>query len=342
MKKLVVTLCVFLLVSFEALASSLPKKTDRAFVVDMACKEEKVCILSKTATDTWTTHAVDIQKRTGVQTTLIVVHGTGDLPFEQYANTAANTLRVGTKGNGGVVFLFDNKVHTARLEISRDLEGVIPDLTAKKIVELFGKTLAESTKNNDKEPLAKALSVVLDNLDNFVTENNIQKGGKEFIAEKDKALIYFAIVCSIIVLICSFIAVMWYNKRWYYTKGSLLGGVLCVIATFFFSTLSISPLLTFLLAFIVTYIFASIWHKAGDSAGWDIVDSIPYDGVRVSTKAMAEGVADFGGGGASEILSSTVEDATKIASSTAESCSPGACDLGGCDLSGCDIGGCDL
>lgn len=328
---------MFLLVSFEALASPLPKMTDRAFVVDMACKEEKVCILSRTATDTWTTRAIEIQKRTGVQTTLIVVHGTGDLPLEQYANKAANILKVGTQGNGGVVVLFDNKAHTARLEISRDLEGVIPDLTAKRIAGLFGETLSEFTKNNDKDPLAKSLTVVLDNLDNFVTENNTQKGGKEFIAEKDKALTYFAIVCSVIVFISSFIAVLWYDKRWYYTKGSLLGGVLCVITTFFFSALSISPPVTFLLAFIATYIFASIWHRAGDSAGWDIVDSIPYSGVRASTRVMAEGVADFGGGGASETVNSTVENTTEIASRAVESCNPEGCDISGCDISGCDL-----
>ncbi len=342
MKRILIALCALVFISINADASPLPKKSDRAFVVDMACKEEKVCILSKEAIQFWTTHAADLQKRTGVQVALIVIHGTNDLPFEQYANEAANALRVGTRGNGGVVFLFDNKGRKARLEISRDLEGVIPDATAKQITVLFDETLAQSAKGADGDPLARSLMVVFDKVDHYATEHHVQKGGKAFVAEKDKSFTYFAIICAVIILICSFIAVLWYSKRWYYTKGSVLGGALCVVALLFFSTLTVSLVLTFALAFIVTYLFAWIWHRAGDSAGWDIIDLVPLDGGGNAVGGMAEGVADFAGGGATQILGSAVDGISHAATSVGESCNPGACDLGGCDVSGCDIGGCDL
>lgn len=347
MRNILVALCVLLSVSIHVMASSLPKKSDRAFVVDMSCKEEKVCIVTKTANDSWTTHAVDLQKRTGVQVALVVTHGTGNIPFEQYANDAANLLKVGTRGNGGIVFLFDNKERKARLEISRDLEGAIPDVTAKKIAELFSETLGQSTKNSSFDPLAKSLVEVLDSIDTYVTEYQTEKGGKVFVAEKDKSFTYFASICFIIVLMSSIGAVVWYSKRWYYTKGSLLGGVLCtatalVFPAVVFPALIVSLGFTFILAFMATFIFAWIWHRAGDSAGWDIIDYIPSDGVREVTGSMAEGVADFAGGGATEVVSTAVQGVANTATSAAESCDLSGCDPGGCDVSGCDIGGCDL
>ncbi len=342
MRNIILALCALLMVSTNVIASSLPKKSDRAFVVDMSCKEEKVCIVSKAANDLWTSQAADIQKRTGVQAALIVIHGTGGISFEQYANDAANLLKVGTRGNGGVVFLFDNKEHKSRLEVSRDLEGVIPDIAAKRIVELFSETLGQDSKSSNPDALAKSLVAVLDSIDNFVTEYHTQKGGKVFVAEKDKSFTYFAIICSIVVLLSSFVAVLWYSKRWYYTKGSLLGGTLCVLVALFFQTLTVSSVLIFVIAFVITFILAWIWHSAGDSAGWDIIDSAPSGGANEVKGSMAEGVSDFAGGGATEVVSSAVHGVTSTASSAAESCDISGCDLAGCDVGSCDIGGCDL
>lgn len=342
MKRLLTALCVLLFACTNVVASSLPKKSDRAFVVDMACKEEKVCVLSKEARASWTEHATDLQTRTGVQAVLIVVHGTGNLSFEQYANDAANALTVGTRGNGGVVFLFDNSARKARLEVSRDLGGIIPDATAKTISELFRNTLEQSTASKESDPFGKSLSTVFDSVDQLATQQHMQVGGKAFVPEKDKSFTYFAITCCIIIFVCSLIAVLWYNERWYYLKGSVLGGAVCTATTLFFPTLAVSSLLTFIVAFVVTYIFAWIWHRAGDSAGWDIVDSVPTGGVPRQTNSMASGVADFAGGGATETVSTALQDVSNIAHSVGDACNPSACDLGGCDVSGCDIAGCDL
>lgn len=342
MKNKFMTLCLLLLLSIGAVASTLPQKSDRAFVIDMSCKEEKVCVLSKSASESWTNKALDLQNRTGVQVALLIVHGTGSVGFEQYANDAANALKVGTSGNGGIVFLMDNKERKARLEVSRDLEGVIPDIMAKRILVQFSEGLAQAPKSSGVEHLERLLIDVFNQIDNQVTDSYKQNGKKVFVPEKDKTFTYFVIICGIIVFVCSLIAVMWYSRGWAYVKGSTLGGILCVAATFIFPSLFVPLGLTFIIGFVVTFILAWIWHKSGDSLGWDMIDTLPSGGSGNSVGTMASGVSDFAGGGATEGLSSAAEGLTSAMSGAADSCNFDACDLGGCDAGGCDIGGCDL
>ena len=56
--------------------------------------------------------------------------------IEEYTATAANTWRIGAQGtdNGVVLFVFPS-VRTIRLEIGYGLEGVIPDIDAKRLVD---------------------------------------------------------------------------------------------------------------------------------------------------------------------------------------------------------------
>ncbi len=332
MKFLFAVLCALCALSMNALGSPLPKHTDRAFVVDMACKSEHVCILSKDAIESWKSRALDLQTRTGVQATLLVVKGTGDLSFEQYANEAANALKVGTRNNGGVVFLYDIEGRKARLEVSRDLEGAIPDITAGSAITLFNETLAQSENKANSESLARALGVVFEKIDHYATEEHMQKGGKTFVPEKDKSFTYFALTCAVVIIVCSILAVLWYSRRWYYTSGSLLSAVLCGVATFVFPTPHLSLLLICVTAFVTTFICAWIWHRLGDSAGWDMLDGISMNGGRVVSGRMIEGVADYGGGGASGSVESIVTDVLSSSSGSSGSCNPGDCDIGSCDL----------
>jgi uncharacterized membrane protein YgcG len=68
---------------------------------------------------------------------LVVIEPTapaGDI--EQYATNAASRWKVGAQGadNGVVLFVFPS-VHTARLEVGYGLEGAIPDIEAKHLLE---------------------------------------------------------------------------------------------------------------------------------------------------------------------------------------------------------------
>lgn len=345
MKKYLWFVALLLLCIGEVFASSVPTKSERAFVVDMGCKEEHVCVLSEAVKRAWTDRAQDLQSRTGVQAVLLVAHGTGDVSFEVYANEAANNMQVGVKDRGGVIMLLDSKNQKSRLEVSRSLEGAITDQAAKQIVVKFGEELAASKSSKSSEYLLAPLMTVFGSIDSLAIVENASKLSKSFVLEKDKSFAYFILSCLLAVFISSILAVVWWSETWSYAKGSILGGVLCLALDIFFHSYTLSSAATvFAIGFVVTFLLAWIWHRVGDSFGWDTIDVSSGSGASVSgsTGHMASGVSDFAGGGATESLGASFASAADSSSFDLSGCVPdlGDCDVGGFD--GCDIGGCDF
>lgn len=72
----------------------------------------------------------------GSELAVVLVATTKPEPIEDYANRLANTWKLGRQGIGdGVVLVIAVSDRASRIEVSRALEGAIPDLEAKRILQ---------------------------------------------------------------------------------------------------------------------------------------------------------------------------------------------------------------
>ncbi len=79
---------------------------------------------------------VDYDDSTSTQVVVVTVESTGDYPLEDYALKILREWGVGNKKtNNGVVLLAAIRDRKVRIETGYGLEGAIPDITAKQIIE---------------------------------------------------------------------------------------------------------------------------------------------------------------------------------------------------------------
>ena len=79
---------------------------------------------------------VDYDDSTSTQVVVVTVETTGDYPLEDYALKILREWGVGNKKtNNGVVLLAAIRDRKVRIETGYGLEGAIPDITAKQIIE---------------------------------------------------------------------------------------------------------------------------------------------------------------------------------------------------------------
>jgi uncharacterized protein len=77
----------------------------------------------------------DWEARTGNQLAVLMVPSTQPEPIEAYALRVAEAWKIGRKGqDNGVVMLIAKNDKKARLEVGYGLEGVLTDLTARRII----------------------------------------------------------------------------------------------------------------------------------------------------------------------------------------------------------------
>jgi uncharacterized protein len=76
-----------------------------------------------------------IAQQRGSQVVVLIVATTNIEPIADYANRVANTWKIGRKGVGdGVLIVAAIQDRKVRIEVARNLEGAIPDVTAKRII----------------------------------------------------------------------------------------------------------------------------------------------------------------------------------------------------------------
>ncbi len=76
-----------------------------------------------------------IAQQRGSQVVVLIVASTQGEPIEDFANRVGNTWKIGRKGVGdGVLLITAIQDRKVRIEVARNLEGAIPDVTAKRII----------------------------------------------------------------------------------------------------------------------------------------------------------------------------------------------------------------
>jgi uncharacterized protein len=72
----------------------------------------------------------------GTQIAFLIVSTTHPEDIASYANRVGNTWKIGRKGVGdGVLLIVAKDDHLVRIEVAKTLEGAIPDLAAKQIID---------------------------------------------------------------------------------------------------------------------------------------------------------------------------------------------------------------
>jgi uncharacterized protein len=78
----------------------------------------------------------DFEKAKGTQIAFLLVRTTQPEDIASYANRVGNAWKIGRKGVGdGVLLVVAKDDHHVRIEVAKTLEGAIPDLAAKQIID---------------------------------------------------------------------------------------------------------------------------------------------------------------------------------------------------------------
>ena len=79
---------------------------------------------------------VSFESSTGSQIVLLMVPSTLPEDITSYANRVANTWKIGRKGVGdGLLLIVAKDDRKVRIEVAKTLEGAIPDLAAKQVID---------------------------------------------------------------------------------------------------------------------------------------------------------------------------------------------------------------
>ncbi|MEP6512925.1 MAG: TPM domain-containing protein, partial [Parafilimonas sp.] len=129
MKRFVV-LILLLLVSASQAQNVLPKPNPPRLVVDAAH------LLSPEQRDILEEKLVALDDSTSNQISIITIPALGDYPIEVYAVKLFRDWGIGTsRNNNGILILVAVNDHKVRIEVGRGLEGAIPDVTTKSIID---------------------------------------------------------------------------------------------------------------------------------------------------------------------------------------------------------------
>lgn len=109
-----------------------------------------------------------------IKVALLMVNSTGQEAVEQYSIRVAEKWQMGKKGvDNGVLMLAARQDKKFRIDVGRGLEGVLPDITVKRIV-------SETIKPNLNKRPFEAINMTLDKLISYTqqepaTVNNAQE-----------------------------------------------------------------------------------------------------------------------------------------------------------------------
>jgi uncharacterized membrane protein YgcG len=101
---------------------------------------------------------LELEKQSTVQMALLLIDNLPEnMTIEDYARTVGNTWKVGNHYNG-LVYVAVLKERKHRLEVARNLEGNIPDITAFEIIESLKPLLRENQYFNALQLLISKVS----------------------------------------------------------------------------------------------------------------------------------------------------------------------------------------
>ena len=232
---------------------------------------------------------------------VVMVGSTGDESIEEYATKLFESWKVGTaKNDNGVLFVIAKDDHKMRIEVGYGLEGALPDLLAKDILDT---KVAPAFKQGDydKGVTDGAFAIIEATKGEYVATVNKSSSG---ILGIPNEILYFILFMGymFLQLLASMLA---RSKSWW--AGGVLGGALGIISMYFniFGlSIVVGSSITFvliLLGLLFDYVVSTGYNNAVQSGSgipwWAGGNTGGYS--RSSSSFGGFGGGSSGGGGAS-------------------------------------------
>jgi uncharacterized protein len=115
-----------------------------------------------------------IAQQRGSQVVVLIVASTQGEPIEDFANRVGNSWKIGRKGVGdGLLLIAAIQDRKVRIEVARNLEGAIPDITAKRIIR---EAIAPAFQQGR---YAQGIDAALHRIDERLASENLPAPGTE-------------------------------------------------------------------------------------------------------------------------------------------------------------------
>lgn len=225
-------------------------------------------------------------KETSNQIAILIISSLGDTPIEDVSLEVARAWGIGQKEkNNGILLLISRDDRQVRLEVGYGLEGVIPDIIAKGIID------RDITPNFREAQYAQGLHEALDALKKHIGgEYTAERYTQESSGFAFGPFFVFIFVIGLQVLI----AFLGRSKSWW--LGGLLGGIGGILLGIFFTLWLSIPFLV-IGGLLLDYIVSKSSFKRGSRGPWSGGGGWGSGGS--SGGGSSFGGGSFGGGGAS-------------------------------------------
>ncbi|MEI6810458.1 MAG: TPM domain-containing protein [Candidatus Nomurabacteria bacterium] len=217
MKKIAVTFAVLFSTALFSYAFTIPDKPV-GYVNDYAN------ILSVDAKQNLENELKNFTASSSNEIAVVTIPDLGGDAVENYASKLFSSWKIGdAKNDNGILLLISRDDHKLRIEVGYGLEGALPDITAKDIID--NKITPSFKQGNYDEGIIQGVKAIEE-----VTRGEYKATGKKSSSSINGNMIEFIIVFIIIGL--QFLAsILGRSKSWW--AGGLIGGIGGVAITFF-------------------------------------------------------------------------------------------------------------
>lgn len=231
------------------------------------------------------------EKKSGSQIVLLLIPTTQPEDIASYANRVANTWKIGRKEIGdGLLIVVAKNDHRVRIEVAKTLEGAIPDLAAKRIID---QAMSPRFKQADFQG---GLNAGIDQIVRLITGESLPAPTPESSHDNGEFnwmnLLAFAFIA--VPVVSSIARRILGLKLGSLATGAAVGGITLLISSSLFMA-SIAAMITLVFTLFSNHSRSAVstrWGSGG--SGWSSGSSGGDRGGFTSG-----GGGDFGGGGAS-------------------------------------------
>ena len=175
-------------------------------------------IVSVEAKESANTALWNLRQHTGVEAVIVVVPNTGDYTEEEFATELFTEWGIGKRDkDNGVLILIVPGQRAARIATGYGVEGVIPDISARKMIQ---RSIVPYMKNNDIDGAVTAIASDISNvLSDPVAAEELKSSKRESWEESSESditaedIINFVVVIIFMVFLFSFGKYIYDSKR---------------------------------------------------------------------------------------------------------------------------------
>nr|WP_198007843.1 MULTISPECIES: TPM domain-containing protein [unclassified Leptospira] len=204
-----------------------------------------------------TNRLISFETEKGSQIAVLIVGSTGEWTIQEYAVKAFEKTKLGRKGiDDGILIVVAIQDHQTKIEVGYGLEGTIPDVTAKRIIEEF--MIPKFREGNYFQGISDGIDAIVAK----INEEELPKTNISRIAEEkfpaleqridfDKYIVFMPVLIPVAIFATATLIV-----------SGIVGLIILIGVGFFFNLLTISISIIFKICFAILFIaFILIMNK---------------------------------------------------------------------------------